>query len=69
MAKPVQKNAFTARVRAMCRARNLRPYELAQRLGISNQALHSLITSPNPSLETIRRIATGLGCEPGELVG
>lgn len=40
---------------------------MAQQLGMSRQSFNKLLKSKNPTLESLTKIASLIGCEPDEL--
>jgi transcriptional regulator with XRE-family HTH domain len=62
------KITFKDRVRAALAQRQLQQADLARKLGISQQALYSLLKASNPRLDTIERVAAALGCPASDLV-
>jgi transcriptional regulator with XRE-family HTH domain len=57
-----QPETLEQKVRDRCHKLGISQTELASRIGITPQALYSLIKSSNPKMETLKRLAQGLGC-------
>jgi len=61
-------NGFRERLQALLDRRGWRQKDLADAMGITQQALYSIISKGNPKMTTIDRIAEALGCRPRELM-
>ena len=55
------------RIKDLCKQKKIGLQELADKLGISRQALHKTINN-NPTLERLEEIAKALDCEIFELI-
>lgn len=55
------------RIKEVCKLKGISQQELAKRLDITYQALHSRING-NPSIERLQEIADALDCEVHELL-
>lgn len=61
-------DTFEKRVRTRLLSLRMSQSELARRMETTPQALRSILQSSNPQLDTLRRMAEALECEPGELI-
>lgn len=61
--------ALAANLRARRKALGLTVTALAERAGVSRQAVHLILASGDARLDTVARLAWALGCTPGELLG
>jgi putative transcriptional regulator len=65
-----QTDTLAARLKLKRQAKELSRVQVAERMGVSKPYYADLEHGrrPNPSLETLRKVAAALGCTVGELV-
>lgn len=63
------RDALAANLRLRRKAKHLTVTALAERAGVSRQAVHLILGSGDARLDTVARLAWALGCTPGELLG
>ena len=64
-----QENSFGCKVKQLCWVKGMSINDLAEKIGMTQSGLSSILRGKNPSVQTIKKIAYGLEVEVSDIMG